>query len=220
MTVWNCLACGKQCEREPVRGQLPKWCEDCRARGAKRQVKCAHCGVKCWTWHKGRYCSRSCATLDHERPELKPKPIPKTQAELEAMWRAQRSPVRAAIEDGDPDLFFAALVAQANTTGDCWVWPRLNRSGYPTVRLGKREVALHRVVLEIKHGAPLGSQHAHHICANAACVNPDHLQPITHRDNVAEMLARQSYLTRIRELEAALAEVRPNHPLLDVVTVA
>jgi hypothetical protein len=57
------------------------------------------------------------------------------------------------------------------------------------------------------------------MCANSACVNPDHLQPVTHRENVAEMMARQSLLARIRELEARLAEVAPGDPLLDVIDV-
>lgn len=161
------------------------------------------------TWRKGRFCSLRCANDSRVKPKpTKPQPID------------QRRPLRYAYEEGDRDLFFAALVAQADTSGDCWVWPRLNRSGYPAARFAGKDVALHRLVLEMKHGASLGSQHAHHTCANAACVNPEHLQPVTHRDNVAEMLARQSYLARIAELENALAVVAPNHPLLAVIRVA
>jgi hypothetical protein len=130
-----------------------------------------------------------------------------------------RSELRRGYEDHDPELFFAALVARADTTGDCWIWPDL-KSGYPRMKFGKGHKQLHRVVLEVKHGSPLGSQAAHHICAVTACVNPDHLQPVTHRDNAAEMLARQSYLSRIAELEAALGAVAPDHPLLYMVEVA
>lgn len=60
----------------------------------------------------------------------------------------------------------------------------------------------------------------HHTCGDSRCVNPDHLQPVTHRDNTAEMLARHSYLARIAELEEALATIDPSHPLLAVVRVA
>jgi heme oxygenase len=72
----------------------------------------------------------------------------------------------------------------------------------------------------MKHGASLGSQAAHHACANTTCVNPDHLQPVTHRENIAEMMARKAYVARIRELEAALTEIQPSHPLLSVIAVA
>ena len=129
-----------------------------------------------------------------------------------------RSALRRGYEDGDASLFFGALVARADTSGDCWIWPRIDTKGYPGVTWSN--AGLHRLVLEVRHGGSLGSQHAHHTCANSHCVNPDHLQPVTHRDNIAEMLARQSYLSRIRELEAALAEIDADHPLLSVIAVA
>lgn len=47
-----------------------------------------------------------------------------------------------------------------------------------------------------------------------------HLEPVTHRDNTAEMLARHSYLARIAELEEALASIDAGHPLLQVIRVA
>lgn len=212
VTAWNCLACGVHCERKPTRGQVPKWCDDCRARGARKRVQCGHCGADCWTWSRGRFCSRRCASA----AQMKPKQVKSTEPR-EPVDR--RGDLRRGFEDGDPDLFFAALRSASDTTGDCWVWPRL-REGYPIFRIGRREVALHRAVLEVKHGAPLGSQHAHHICANSTCVNPVHLQPVTHRENVAEMLARQSYLARIDELEQALRKVAPDHPLLASIPVA
>lgn len=91
----------------------------------------------------------------------------------------------------------------------CWNWPNLTESGYAKNKLYRR-------VLEAKIGKSLGSQAAHHMCANSACVNPEHLQPVTHYDNVAEMLARHSYIKRIRDLESALKELDPEHPLLKV----
>ncbi len=78
---------------------------------------------------------------------------------------------------------------------------------------------VHRLVLEAKLRKPLGSMRAHHMCGNSGCVNPDHLQPVTDRDNIAEMHQRHAYLARIRELEAALVRLEPNHPLLYVVGV-
>lgn len=198
-----------------------------------RQIKvCASCEVAySTTYRKGRFCSHLCYQYDRhgplscDVPRRHPSrdhevPSPRKQPDLSHVWRSQRKPLRAGYEDGDAELFFAALVADADTTGSCWVWPQLNQRGYPIMRAKGREVALHRAVLEMKHGRKLGSQAAHHICASPACVNPEHLQPVTHRDNVAEMLARHSYLARIRELEDALATVSPRHPLLSVIEVA
>lgn len=81
-------------------------------------------------------------------------------------------------------------------------------------------VPLHRAIVETVHRAKLGSQPAHHACANRSCVNPDRLIPVTHSENAAEMLARNAYLARIRELEDALSIAEPGHPLLTMVRVA
>ena len=48
----------------------------------------------------------------------------------------------------------------------------------------------------------------HHVCGEHNCVNPDHMQAISHINNVAEMTERQYYLRRIAELEAQVAELK------------
>jgi hypothetical protein len=63
-----------------------------------------------------------------------------------------------------------------------------------------QELLVHRVVLEAVHEKPLGSQQGHHICAVRSCVNPDHLQPVTHQQNIAEMMHRNAYQNYISEL--------------------
>ncbi|NQE89602.1 HNH endonuclease [Nocardia terpenica] len=81
----------------------------------------------------------------------------------------------------------------------------------------KKNFPVHRMVLEAKLGAPLGVLAAHHKCGNSGCVNPDHLQPVTHAENTAEMLARQSYLARIEELESVVRLLAPEHDALNRV---
>lgn len=41
----------------------------------------------------------------------------------------------------------------------------------------------------------------HHKCANSVCVREDHLQAVSHINNVAEMNERQNYLRKIAQLE-------------------
>ena len=60
----------------------------------------------------------------------------------------------------------------------------------------------------------------HHVCANRLCVAVMHLQPVSHHDNNAEMLLRTWYERRIVELESALAEVDPAHPLIAAEAVS
>ena len=125
--------------------------------------------------------------------------------------------IRTALLTGDYPGLLAALRTHATVTvsGDgCWLWRDLNNSSYPkAVRLpGGSASGLHRQVLEAKLGAPLGKRHALHSCGVSACVNPDHLQA-THLREPSEP-ARSPRGSRVAALEAALREVRPDHPLL------
>ena len=123
--------------------------------------------------------------------------------------------VRAAIAAEDYPALKTALQAACRIEGECWIWPHTNHRGYPNV--SPREWGLHRRVVELEHGKPLGKQHAHHTCGVRACVNPDHLEPASRRANIAEMQERRTYRRRIAELEAALRELAPNHPTLNVI---
>ena len=132
----------------------------------------------------------------------------------------RRPPLRRACEENDHKGILEAIEERVRKTkSGCWEWPQINAQGYPRMAIGSRVILVHRLSLEAKHGAPLGSQAAHHICANTKCVNPEHLQPVTHRENMAEMLARHSYLNRIAELEEVIKEIAPNHEVLDRVPV-
>ncbi|MFB8281907.1 HNH endonuclease [Nocardia colli] len=128
----------------------------------------------------------------------------------------KRSPLRLAIESGDRKAIIKTVRARAHIdpVSGCHIWPLRPKDAYPRVTLGRRTIDVHRAVLEARLGYPLGDMAAHHRCSVARCVNPDHLQPVTHASNVAEMLARTYYVSRIRALEAALAAVRPRHELL------
>lgn len=221
--TYLCQGCGESVERPVARGQKPKWCPECRRKlGTRvRSIQCAHCGVDCMTWREGRYCSRAC----HSASQVKPKPAkskrdPLTAEQREARRLASRSDIRAGFEDQDWARLADGIRSRTERVGDCWRWSGRIKDGYPVTNINGRWYAVHRLALMAKHGADLGSQHAHHVCANTECVNPAHLQPVTHRENVAEMLARQSYLARIRELESALAQHAPQHPLLAVISVA
>lgn len=135
----------------------------------------------------------------------------------------RRSDIRIGFEDGDYERFLRGLRASVkqNDAG-CWEWQRRLKGGYPVFQYtagGKaKSLYMHRIVIEVREGKPLGVLAAHHMCGNSACVNPAHLQPVTHRENAAEMLARRSLEARIEELEAALRMINPNHAALNRVS--
>ena len=166
--------------------------------------ECAVCSIEFdYSERASKYCSNECSGEYMRKLALD-----------------KRSPLRKAYESNDYKGILKAIEKRVGIAkSGCWEWKQLDSTGYPRVRIGDRDIAVHRLSLEAKHEAPLGSQAAHHICANTKCVNPEHLQPVTHRDNVAEMLARHSYLNRIAELEEAIKELAPNHEVLDRVPI-
>lgn len=153
-------------------------------------------------------------------------PVMSTE-EREAYWKAQRSPIRAAYEDQDWPAVIEAIKAKSTITEEgCWEWQGQARQGkrsggrYASISWGPgngKTYQVYRLALEAKHGKPLGKQAAHHMCANTICVNPEHLQPVTHAQNAAEMMARRYYESRIADLEAALMQAMPHHPLLNEI---
>ena len=71
------------------------------------------------------------------------------------------------------------LTVRIDAGGDCWLWTgSLSKKGYG--RLAGKYA--HRLVWESLVG-PLNGSHLDHRCLNKPCVNPDHLEPVTPREN-------------------------------------
>lgn len=131
------------------------------------------------------------------------------------------NPIHGTVSDflsrGELDSALATIKSNTEMVDGCWKWKgRTWKNGYAYLHGGHGwPNSAHRVVLQMTVGRPLNSHDAaHHVCANRACVNPDHLQLVTSASNMAEMLARKAYIGRIHELEEALREASPGHPLL------
>ncbi len=191
--------------------------------GARR--KC--CSTECASMHGAKARSEAAA---HRRPTkncsncnktLPDRSTRKTCSAECASSFSVKSPLRIAVERNEHQSVIEEIRKRsAEDQNGCWNWEGKLNDGYPAVKFGKKTIGVHRISLEAKHGKELGPQTAHHKCANTKCVNPEHLQPVTHRENTAEMLARRSYLNRIRELEQALEQIDQNHPLLAQIEVA
>ena len=66
----------------------------------------------------------------------------------------------------------------------CWKWRGSKLSGYASFSLGGRLRPAHRIAFVMKCGEiPAGLQ-LDHLCRVPACVNPDHLEPVTARENI------------------------------------
>jgi len=93
----------------------------------------------------------------------------------------------------------------------CWLWTKcINRGGYgmATARTGREDTVLaHRLAYQAWVGPISKALVVHHKCHTPICINPDHLQAITQRENTAEMIDRQSMLKEICELKKRIQEL-------------
>ena len=69
-------------------------------------------------------------------------------------------------------------------SGNCWEWlGSRNPDGYGTISIDNRISYAHRIVYEMEVGAIPEDLELDHLCRNRACVNPEHLEPVTQRVN-------------------------------------
>lgn len=71
-------------------------------------------------------------------------------------------------------------------TATCWLWTgSLDAKGYGRIRPdgSRRFKRAHRIAYEFLKGPIPEELELDHLCRNHRCVNPDHLEPVTHREN-------------------------------------
>lgn len=116
---------------------------------------------------------------------------------------------------GDADMAIDEALAppevrfwhRVNLTDSCWLWTGHAAGSYGRIRVDGVRVQAHRYAYAVIAGRsiPDGLQ-LDHLCRNRLCVNPDHLEPVTNRENCLRGISRPA-------LQARQTECIHGHPL-------
>lgn len=100
--------------------------------------------------------------------------------------------------------------------GPCWIWqPQPGSSGYGNVSWNGRSVRTYWLAYTWLVGPVSEGLELDHLCRNRRCVNPAHLEPVTHQVNVlrgasvAATCARQTHCIHGHPFDAANTRYAP-----------
>lgn len=86
----------------------------------------------------------------------------------------------------EPDHIRARLMSKVRISENgCWLWRAYRtKDGYGHFSIADRMLEAHRVAWELDRGAIPAGLEIDHICKNPSCVNPQHMELVTHAENL------------------------------------
>ena len=80
--------------------------------------------------------------------------------------------------------------ADYDAATDCWNWlGSLNKDGYGRICINYVDYLAHRLSFKLHIGNIEDGKELDHLCRNRRCINPFHLEEVTHRENILRGIA-------------------------------
>jgi hypothetical protein len=75
--------------------------------------------------------------------------------------------------------------SKVEKTETCWLWKScITKQGYGKFRFQNKFITPHRFAYELIKGKIPKDKEIDHLCRNRKCCNPEHLEAVTHRENI------------------------------------
>lgn len=79
----------------------------------------------------------------------------------------------------------------------CWLWKsNINENGYGYFKINYKNMRAHRVSYQYWNGPISKNYEIDHLCRNRSCVNPQHLEAVTHQENTKRGLQSKPHLNQ------------------------
>jgi HNH endonuclease len=83
------------------------------------------------------------------------------------------------------DTAWDRIRMRLDRSGECWLWTgQTDAEGYAEVRFRGKRIKAHRAVYEHFTGPIPNGLELDHLCHTPSCLRPDHLEAVSHRENV------------------------------------
>lgn len=132
--------------------------------------------------YKNRPSKGVCAIEECERPQM-------ARGWCQPHWKRWR-------KYGDPRTLYMPrslwerIERWTDRSGGCWVWTHwLDQDGYAHASYEGKRVRVHRWSWEQVNGPVPPGLELDHLCRTRGCVRPDHLQAVSHRENMMRGVA-------------------------------